>query len=281
MNVKLSLHNAGYCTHQEKISIKDGNFKTIKFPAIYALIEHPTKGYMLVDTGYSSHFMTETKSFPFNIYKNLTPVSFNDGSVPAVDMLKSKGISPNEIKHIIISHFHADHIAGLKDFPNAHFICLKDAYDDISGKKGISALRRAFVPNLLPDNFKERLTLLDRKNMVVVDKDKRPFEVGYDILGDRSLIGVDLTGHAIGQMGIFLSTENEEYLLSADASWSSRAFREFVPPHVIANIIIPKKKSYILNLERLHHLYKNNPNIKIIPSHCSEVWDTYIKNINK
>ena len=31
--------------------------------------------------------------------------------------LKEKGISPDEIKYIIISHLHPDHIGGLKFFP--------------------------------------------------------------------------------------------------------------------------------------------------------------------
>ena len=35
------------------------------------------------------------------------------------NQLQSFGIKTNDINHIIISHFHADHIGGLQDFPNA------------------------------------------------------------------------------------------------------------------------------------------------------------------
>ena len=39
------------------------------------------------------------------------------------------GIEPNDVNYIFISHFHADHICGLKDFTNiADFMKLKEDY---------------------------------------------------------------------------------------------------------------------------------------------------------
>lgn len=272
LNVELQLFSGGYCTNIDKIAIKDGKYRLVKFPAIFGLLKHPTFGYILFDTGYSEHFIKETKPFPFNIYAKTTPVYFHKED-SAIHQLEKIGIRSQEIKYILISHFHADHIAGLLDFPNAHFLCFKKAYDVIKNKKGISALKQAFIPNLLPKDFEERVTFIDRKEPVSLPKKYSPFESGFDILDDGSMYAVDLTGHAIGQFGIFLQDQNNrEVLLSADATWSSRAFRENIPPHKLADLIIPDKKSYLNNLHKLHLLYRNNPTIHIMPSHCTEIW---------
>jgi len=270
MPVKVNFFSAGYCTHPEKIVIKDGSSKSTRFFATFALIEHPERGLMLFDTGYSERFYTETKYFPFNIYAKITPVYFKEEN-SSVFQLKQLGINPDDIKLIILSHFHADHIGGVKDFPNAEFLCYKSAYEEIKGKKNLPALKKGFLPGLLPGDFESRLKFADSLNKINISGDYSPFESGFDVFGDRSLITVDVSGHSKSQLGLFIKTGENIYFLVGDACWLSKSYREFILPHPIANIAFSDKKEYLSTLKKLYELHKKRTDIKIIPSHCSEI----------
>lgn len=269
MPVKVNFFSAGYCTHPEKIVIKGGSSKPVKFYATFVLIEHPEKGLILFDTGYSERFYTETKNFPFNIYAKITPVYFKEENGTAFQ-LRQSGINPGDIKLIILSHFHADHIGGVKDFPNAEFLCYKSAYEEIKGKKSLAALKKGFLPGLLPCDFELRLKFANSLNKINISEDYSPFETGFDVFDDRSLIAVDISGHSEGQSGLFINTGNEIYFLVADACWLSKSYQKFILPHPLADIAFSCKKEYLSTLKKLHELYKKRPDINIMPSHCPE-----------
>lgn len=271
-DITLKLFQCGYCVHPEKIAVKDGSWKKVKFPALVGLIHHPEHGYILFDTGYAEHFFQATRHFPYSLYPKITPVYFNEEeSIKA--QLEEIGISSSEISYIIISHFHGDHIGGLLDFPEAKFICLKKAYRYIQYKKGFSAIKNGFLPDLLPSNFTERVIFLDERASIKLSDKLAPYKEGWDVFQDGSIIAVDLSGHAVGQIGVFLKDQEKgNVFLCADACWQSRAYRERVLPNPLAYIIMPEVTSYKENIDRLHEFYKRHPDWKIIPTHCQEIW---------
>lgn len=261
---------AGYCTHPEAMVIPGGSWKPISFPALFALIEHPI-GFILFDTGYSDRFYQETQQFPEKIYRWITPV-YLQPQESAVSQLQQQGIEPEAIKIIIISHFHADHIGGLKDFPNAQFICFQSAYHAVQNKQGFKALKAGFLSGLMPKNFEKRVQFINLKNSVKLPDELFPFEQGFDLLGDNSILGIELPGHVTGQLGLFLTDKTgQPYFLIADACWLSRAYQEFILPNSLTDLIVNDKQAYRDTLKKLNQLYKNNPNLKIIPSHCSGI----------
>ncbi|MEI7026786.1 MBL fold metallo-hydrolase [Paenibacillus sp. y28] len=270
VKVKLRLFAAGCCTHPEWVTLQGGSLRSSRIPAIFACIEHPRLGVILVDTGYSAEFRKETRRLPARLYRWITPVTFEEKD-RAVHQLGACGMTAEQVQSIIITHFHADHIAGLKDFPSARFLYLPEAYDAVKRLQGLSALRRAFLPGLLPERFEQRSALIDRDRQVKLHADV-PFPYALDVLGDGSLLAVDLPGHADGQIGLFLSTEQHDYFLCADAAWSSRAIRENRPPHAAAEVIMPSREQYRDSFGRLVELHRCRPELRIVPSHCPEVW---------
>jgi glyoxylase-like metal-dependent hydrolase (beta-lactamase superfamily II) len=272
MSLKVTFLKAGYCTHPEAIVIRDGRWKTTNFPSLFVLIAHPKIGNILFDTGYSSRFFEETRTFPFNLYALTTPV-YCQPEDSAIHQLAAVGIEPTDINYVIISHFHADHIGGLRDFPNAKFICFNSAYADVKHRRGINALKAGFLAGLLPDDFDRRVIYVEDKQSVSLLPQYAPFTTGVDLFGDRSLLAVELPGHATGQLGLFFSDiHDRDYFLIADACWLSRAYQEFVKPHPIANLIFANGREYVDTLSKIHQLHRSNPELKIIPTHCSKTW---------
>lgn len=267
-DIKCKILKAGYCFQNELHTIIKGKNKRTKFYAMAVLLEHPDFGYMLFDTGYSEEFYNATKNFPYSIYAKITPVNIDNKSCVKAQ-LEGMGISPDEIKYVIISHFHADHISGLKDFKKAKFLCLENAYKSLKNKTGFSALREGFLPDFLPENFDNRFEFISNKK---VCKKYKPFEEIYDIFNDGSILGVDLSGHAKGQLGIIVG----DTFFVSDACWYSKSYRENILPPLWVRLLIGDNKKYIESLEKIHLFYKNNPDFKIIPSHCNEFWDKYV-----
>lgn len=260
--VEYQLFEAGYCKHCERMTLRSGRLKQERYPSLCALIKHPQQGYVLFDTGYSERFFTLTRKFPFSLYRYLTPVTIKN---TLKELLIQEHIQPNEIKYIVISHFHADHIGGLRDFPNAQFICHPDAITDIKNKKGFKALIKGFLPKLLPDNFYERLILLHTK--VLLPQSLSPFTYGFDLFNDGSLIAIELPGHAKGQIGLYFNSSKQTFLI-ADSCWHEETFKELSYPSELTYLIHDDKSSYLQTIKNLNILYGHNQDIEIIPSHC-------------
>lgn len=275
---KLKLYECGYCTHPEKVVLPNGSLKRLKFPATVALLQHPTSGNILFDTGYAARFFQATKKFPYSIYAKLTPVFFSEEKA-IVNQLEKDGIKREQIHTIILSHFHGDHIGGLKDFPNATILTFKNAYQSIRSISKFRALLKGCLLDLLPNDIDTRISFIDQGE-IVLDKCYGDFSKGYDVLGDNSIIAVDLTGHAIGQFGIFVNLlSGKKVFLCADAVWVSQAYEQLILPHKVANFIIEDVEAYKKNIKKLHHLSITNPDIDILPTHCSKTWDQVKKGV--
>ncbi len=269
----VKLFECGYCTHFEKIVNPNGSLKKIKFPATVALLKHPTNGYILFDTGYSPKFLEATKSFPYSIYAKITPVFFSE-TQSIKNQLKNEGIQPTDIQYIILSHFHGDHTAGLYDFPSARILTFKKAFDHIKQFNKVKALTKGCLIDLLPEGLSNRMDFMDEQPELSLNSAYHPFYSGFDVFGDGSLFAIDLTGHAIGQCGIFIQLNSgKQLLLCADAVWTSQAYEELLFPHKIANLLIEDVSAYKENIHKLHQLSKNSPEIDILPTHCQKTWN--------
>ena len=262
---------AGFCTHLECITLRGSSWSPKTFPALCCLIKHPTQGYILYDTGYSDRFYQATKQWPFCLYRKITPVNLSP-SEPLVEQLKNDGISPEDIRTIIISHFHADHIGGLRDFPRTKFICSQLAYDSVKGQKGMKALRKGYLAPLLPDDFEKRTSFSESFNSLRPDVAYTPFQEAYDLFGDGQLLGVPLPGHAHGQLGLIFGVRGEKpVFLVADSCWSSIAYKQNILPSRLTALVHDNWQDYKKTLSKIHSLSQMNPMIRIVPSHCSDV----------
>jgi glyoxylase-like metal-dependent hydrolase (beta-lactamase superfamily II) len=244
----------------------------IKFKALFALIEHPLKGWMLFDTGYTDRFYKATKRFPNKIYALITKVFITKNDELKTQLI-SIGIEPKDIKHIIISHFHADHIGGLRDFENATIYCSKDAYRQVKSISSFFAFSKGIIKSLLPEDIETRLKFIEE---ISTPNDDEIFGMTYDLFNDDTIEVYELPGHAAGQIGVRLQTEKAQYFLIADACWDERAYQQLALPHPIVKLFFDSWTAYKNTIYKLRAFHQKYPEVKIMPTHCETSTSKFI-----
>ncbi len=257
----------GSCRHPEVATIEGGSWRPATFPALVALIVHPDEGTILFDTGYDPAFLEATRPFPERLYRWLTPP---DIASPVADRLAAEGRAPSEVRHVVLSHFHGDHVSGLPRFPNATVHCSKAGLRGIWGRGRVRALAAGTPRGLLPADLPERCSFFEDRPALPLVGDLRPFESGADLLGDGSLLAVPLPGHCPGHWGLVLREPRSLHFLVADSAWSSRAVRENRPAPTFTGAFLGNSASGRETLSKLHALRVRNPDILLTPSHCAE-----------
>ena len=217
---KIRYYNCGYCTNDMGLVFRHHKKLIKQFPAGVFLIKHPDKGYILFDTGYS------TDIYNIGIKGKLYGL-FNPTFVKKEDQinyqLKKDNIDCSEIKYLILSHLHPDHIGCVRYFRNAQIILSGQAYITYR----LNKTRYLIFDELLPRWFEKRLRILTDKELQM---DKNEYFPYFDLFGDNSIKLTVMNGHAKGQLCALVE---DRVFLGADSSWGggfvgkAREFRAF------------------------------------------------------
>lgn len=110
MNLKIKVLDLGNMTFYKNELIKtDNENEMIVSPSYAILIQHPAIGNVLYDTGNDDSW-DETYS---DDMKRIYPIT---KLTTIKEALQKEGLTPSDIDLLILSHFHFDHVGGLKYF---------------------------------------------------------------------------------------------------------------------------------------------------------------------
>jgi glyoxylase-like metal-dependent hydrolase (beta-lactamase superfamily II) len=257
---------AGHCKQIERfVNPKTGKWKSIRFPNTVAVIEHAKHGIILFDTGYTPRHYEITKKLPASLYEKFVPVTVTPEDT-ALYQMKGLGIRESDIRTVVLSHFHADHIGGALDFTSANFVYSRAEYERAQAMSTFQKFRHLYFPALLPTDLAQKAIPYGKKTPL---PRLGALSYGYDLLGDESIFVIPLPGHSLGHIGLYLpNVQGEEYLLLGDAAWTRTSVLKNIMPIGLASLIVFENgRTYAETLSKLHVLPKE---IKLIPCHCHE-----------
>ena len=168
---------------------------------IYAwAIEHP-EGVIVVDTGETARAMTESHFpwwhpyFLFAVQFNVTP------SEEIGPQLKRVGIRPDDVRMVVLTHFHTDHAGGLHHFPKSAFLVSKGEY---RAARGLRGRLNGYLPQHWPRGFKPQL--LEFKATPC-----GAFEKSAPITARGDVVAVPTPGHTGAHISVIVADGNTHY----------------------------------------------------------------------
>ena len=151
------------------------------------LIRHP-KGVLLWDAGLSPDIRAGGPGVPAGMSLGQT--------IP--DRLKALGLTPAQVTHVGISHHHADHSGGARDFPQAELLIGKGDWEPLK------AMKPADRPAAQLAHW---LGGAGKATQLTADK---------DVFGDGSVTILTMPGHTPGHSALLVRLASGYVLLSGD-----------------------------------------------------------------
>jgi glyoxylase-like metal-dependent hydrolase (beta-lactamase superfamily II) len=246
--------NSGFIGVPERLVLRGASWKKCQLKVRFGLFVHPQHGPVLIDTGYGP----ETRyggleGGLLKAYHRALRADLQPGQM-VVKLLEAHGFTPRDVGIIIVTHFHADHVAQLNLFPNAGFVARASAFKTIQNRSLIQNMRHANFSCLLPEDFGARLT--DVEGLGVI---KAPLElgVGYDIFDDGSVLGIDLPGHAEGHFGVCFPKLQPPLLYGVDVQWHGKAIAQNRLPGFPASLVANDMSEVLSSAQKVQKFQEN------------------------
>ncbi|MGM9873328.1 MAG: N-acyl homoserine lactonase family protein [Bacilli bacterium] len=207
------------------------------------LIKHPTEGYILYDTG-----DPDKENWP-DALKPLCQVVDEPGkNIP--DQLALLGLKVEDIKHVILSHMHIDHIGGLHYFAKTATIYVnKTEFQD-----ALTLTHQSDNDNDFGFYVRSLVDVMAKK-VVLIDKDQELFK-GVHV--------INVPGHVTGLMALRVELESGDILLTSDATNMASNYYEGVPGGIVVDSTLASDA-----VKKLHEIQKEHhiPDERVIFSH--------------
>jgi glyoxylase-like metal-dependent hydrolase (beta-lactamase superfamily II) len=220
---RISLGN----TAKQLLSFRD---KRVELPVFCYLIEHP-RGLLLVDTGWCRELS------PAGVYdgKAVSRVlpgylsAFYRPTLPAGmaihEQLAERGIRPEDLDIVLLTHFDPDHVAGIRHVKDAKRILVaEDEY--FWNCRVVYQMRQ-------PKSLFEGIPM---EHYWYRGSDLGTNRWAYDLLGDNTILCVNIPGHTDGlcsvivQNGELLEHKRKFALLTSDAAFLPKNWEEDIIP---------------------------------------------------
>lgn len=219
-------------------------------PVFAYLILHP-EGAFLVDTGMSPRVADGTYLPAWHPYFRRA-VRFAVSEEEAIDArLAAFGLAPGDLRGVVLTHLHIDHMAGL-----AHLPPLPVWLSRLEWRmaQGIAGMIRGYLLRHLPRDFHPNFFRFE-------DPAPPPFPRAMALTADRRVLVLPTPGHSAGHVSVLVETDNGRVFIAGDASYTERAMQAGIIDGVAASAY-----SAQLSLHRIRVFCRHFPTI-YLPAH--------------
>lgn len=197
-------------------------FERMDLPVPAYVIRRTDGTAVVFDSGFSEKINREPNRYIGFFASVVGRFAMGKGQDLAAQM-RTSGIDPGRVTHVVVSHLHFDHAGGVRDFPNAEVVV---SYSERSKARHASGVFSLF-------NSDDFATVTRWRE---IDFDGAPpyatFAAHVDLLGDDAIHLVPLPGHTVGSIGVIVRLEDAPVLLAGDAAPVEESWRYAAMPFV-------------------------------------------------
>ena len=187
----------------------------IQVPVGFFVIRHP-RGNVLFDTGNNDKLITDPSYWP-QALAGLKPAMTPDVAIDV--QLKKIGLSPDDIRYVVLSHLHLDHGGNIAKFPKATLVVQKDE------------VRNAFWPQAGTGG---PYVLGDFVGLRAGTQKMIQLEGDLDLFGDGTLVVKRWVAHTPGsQMMTVKLKKTGLVILTGDNVYFRENVEKNLPPNIV------------------------------------------------
>jgi glyoxylase-like metal-dependent hydrolase (beta-lactamase superfamily II) len=167
-------------------------------------------GLVLIDTGYGTQDVRKPHPRLSKTFHALLNIKFRMEET-AINQVRGLGFSPDDVRHIVITHLDFDHAGGIEDFPNARVHVMEAERETAEKKRRGFITKRRYRP-VQWDNVRDWRTYANGGEPWF------GFEAVRDLDGlPPEILMVPLPGHTWGHAGVAVQHNGGWVLNAGDA----------------------------------------------------------------
>ncbi|MGI8633175.1 MAG: N-acyl homoserine lactonase family protein [Solirubrobacterales bacterium] len=203
------------------IGVGRSRWRWIPIPAF--LITHPTAGRMLVDTGMHPSVATDPAANLGRLVARFGEVRLPPEQV-LVRQLRDRGIGPEDIRVVLLTHLHFDHASGISQFPGSTFVCSESEWTAATtvSRPILHGYRRELF-----DYAFEYRTIDFRRGAIA---SWSTFGRTFDLFDDQSVRLAFTPGHTEGHVSVICRLRDRELVIAGDAVYTHGQLDEAPEP---------------------------------------------------
>jgi N-acyl homoserine lactone hydrolase len=255
--LRLHVFNTGWAYMWDEALYWGGGKEPRPLPILAFLIEHPG-GLFVFDTGLGPSLAAHSRA----LGNRLGDRALHFRSSPEMTLcrrMRERGLPPEEVHYVALSHLHSDHVGSLHAFPQACVLLTRQEWH--AAQSPFARLRgylREQYAGLTP-------TLVDLPTHASLTPNGMVKDVcGLDCLNDGSLFLVPTFGHTAGHQALLAFLPYGVVLLAGDAVYVRDGYmKPAAQPHAQYPDLAWR------SLIALRALAKADPSAIILPAHDS------------
>jgi N-acyl homoserine lactone hydrolase len=225
------------------------------------LIRHPSAGAILVDTGLHPSVATDAKENFGSLGNRIGGPSLKAGE-DAPAQLRERGLDPNEVPVVVMTHLHSDHSSAISEFPNSTFVVSEPEWRAaaVGSQPTLNGYRRPHFDYA----FDYRTVDFDRAGI----DSYASFGRCFDLFGDGSIHLAFTPGHSAGHISVVCRLEQDDFVIGGDAMymWGQLDGDLAMPPRPF------DAHNFRRSLQELRLFHSQLPAATITPGHDPEFY---------
>jgi glyoxylase-like metal-dependent hydrolase (beta-lactamase superfamily II) len=225
---------------------------TDPLPIYVWVIEHP-EGLIVIDTGETAR-VNQPGYLPESLRQHPRAHFQVEPEEEIGPLLRGVGLSPDDVRWVVLTHLHMDHDGGLAHFPKAEILVSRAEYRSANGPFGKIL---GYLPQHWPSWFAPRL----------VDFAPQPFgpfpaSLPLTRAGDVTL--APTPGHSFGHLSVVLQQEGHSIFFAGDTSYT----QDLLLAGAVDGVTL-KERAARQTMQRIQQYLRETPTV-YLPSHDPE-----------